>query len=293
MIYSYGFSIQGSYHLSDNSICQDANRIRKIKPDLAVAAVADGLGSCEHSEIGSSLAVDVSTEFCEANYREEMTDDEILGVIKGAFEAAYDSCKQSAAEKGFPINSYDTTLDLVIYRAGEVYYGHSGDSGIITLTADGLFQPITEQQRDEMDYVFPLSFGKDYWKFGKVEKPVASVMLITDGIWNILFPYDIGKRPPYIHVALTRFFMDPIAINITIEGESQTQNRIYEFVANIDKTIVDDDKTVAVLLDSEVVVVPQPEEYYREPDWASIKKDYDENYRRIAYPYKYDEENQS
>ncbi|HOG59534.1 MAG TPA: PP2C family serine/threonine-protein phosphatase [Anaerolineaceae bacterium] len=289
MIYAYGFSIPGFYHLSDNSVCQDAHCIRKIKPDLAVAAVADGLGSCEHSEIGSSLAVNISTEFCETNYREEMSDDEILGVIKDAFEAAYESCKQSAAEKDFPIESYDTTLDLVIYRAGQIYYGHSGDSGIIALTADGLFQPITEQQRDEMGYVFPLSFGKDYWKFGKVEKPVASVMLMTDGMLDTLFPFDIRERPPYIHVALARFFMDLSALKITVEGESQTQNRIYEFVANIDKDIVYDDKTVAVLLDSEVVAVPQPDEYYKEPDWARIKEEYHEKLRRIAYPHKSEE----
>lgn len=51
----------GLSHISENLPCQDSSRISKIpNTDFIVAAVADGAGSCSHSDIGSSFVVETA-----------------------------------------------------------------------------------------------------------------------------------------------------------------------------------------------------------------------------------------
>ena len=45
MIYAYGITMQGTYHVKNNIVCQDVNEIVKCGDDMVIAAVADGLGS--------------------------------------------------------------------------------------------------------------------------------------------------------------------------------------------------------------------------------------------------------
>ena len=53
---------------------------------------------------------------------------------------------------------------------------------------------------------------------------------------------------------------------------------------NIPDEQVNDDKTVAVLINTSVRTKKQPKEYYQEPDWASLKKKHDDEWKRAAYP---------
>ena len=44
MIYSYGVSLPGTYHIKNNIVCQDSHQILHVGKQMAIAAVADGLG---------------------------------------------------------------------------------------------------------------------------------------------------------------------------------------------------------------------------------------------------------
>ena len=70
MIYSYGVSLPGTYHIKNDIVCQDAHDIIKIGKSIAIAAVADGLGSAVHSDEGSKIAVNVATSFCQKHLTE-------------------------------------------------------------------------------------------------------------------------------------------------------------------------------------------------------------------------------
>lgn len=48
---------------------------------------------------------------------------------------------------------------------------------------------------------------------------------------------------------------------------------------------VNDDKTVIVLVNPDVEVRSQAPEYYAEPDWTKLKCEYDELWKRKAYPH--------
>jgi len=291
MIYSYGISAQGTYHIKNNNIpCQDHHHIIKCSSDLVVAAVADGLGSVEHSDVGSKIAATTSVNYCAEKIIHLSTTDEILSLIKESFELAQHSIEKEAKDKGHNINEYDTTLTLAIMHEDTLYYGHSGDSGIIALTVEGLYEQVTIQQRDEEAHVFPLFF-KDRWIFRKYGKKVCSVLLATDGMFETFFPIYIKNEPINIYVILAQFFMDNKVLHIDELGEDKVKAQIEDFILKIPDEQVNDDKTIVVMVNSSIDSSLQAKEYYIEPDWAELKKKHDEEWKRKAYPHLFKEKN--
>ncbi len=290
MVYSYGITQQGAYHIKNNIVCQDAHNIRKCGENMIIAAVADGLGSEEHSDIASKIAVDVSVQYCNDNVTEKSSEEEIKTIISDAFQLSQETIEKKADENGHSYDQYDTTLTLAILIGKDLYYGHSGDSGMIALTSDGLYHKITEQQRDDEGRVLPLFFGDKTWVIEKCPYDVVSVLLATDGIFEIFFPIYIRKEPVNLYVALARFFMDPNVIRIEEIGEESVSIKMEQFLKNIPERQVNDDKTLVVITNTSTQLSYQPNEYYQEPNWVELKKKYDEEWRRTAYPHLYQDE---
>ena len=66
----YGISQVGQYHLNAGSeVCQDSFAIEVIGDNVIVAAVADGVGSEDHSEIGAEVAAKACVSYCNLNLR--------------------------------------------------------------------------------------------------------------------------------------------------------------------------------------------------------------------------------
>ena len=288
MIYAYGITQQGTYHIKKDLVCQDAHNIIKVGENCVIAAVADGLGSEEHSDIASDMASKISTEYCRNHLEAACDDTAILEMIHESFSIAQREIEKVAQENGHELDQYDTTLSLAILKDNMLFYGHSGDSGIIALTTDGLYIKVTEQQRDEEGRVFPLYFGDDKWVFGKYPEPLVSVFLATDGMYEILFPVYIKNEPVSIYVALAEYFMDPNALHIAEVGEEAVHDKIDKFVRNIPDAQVNDDKTVVVIMDTSLEIAYRNSEYYAEPNWKELKRKYDEAWKRAAYPQLFD-----
>lgn len=203
---------------------------------------------------------------------------------------AQNTIEKEVKDKGHSIEQYDTTLTLAIMHHDTLYYGHSGDSGIIALTSEGLYEQITEQQRDEYGRVFPLFF-KEKWIFRHYDQKVCSVLLATDGMLETFFPIYIKNEPVNIHVTLARFFMDNRALRIDELGEDVVEARMVDYILGIPGEQVNDDKTLVVLMNLSVKSKEQPDEYYEEPDWAELKKKYDEEWKKLAYPHLFKKQN--
>jgi hypothetical protein len=250
--------------------------------------VADGLGSAVHSNVGSMVAATIATEYCKKQITPQPEASNILDNIRAAFTAALFAVEKTANEKDHAIELYDTTLTLVVLIRDTLYYGHSGDSGIIALTTQGRYEAVTIQQRDDQGRVFPLFFS-DKWEFELYSEKVSGVLLATDGMLETFFPIYIRNEPVSIHVSLAQFFLDNRNLRIKKVGQKAVQARISEFMENIPDEQVNDDKTVAVLINTSVKTKRQPKEYYQEPDWAELKQKHEDEWRREAYPGLYKE----
>ena len=289
MIYSYGVTRIGTYHIEHDIVCQDAHYIKKLSDSCVIAAVADGLGSELYSDIASKEVSHTSVEYCASKFDPKLDDDEVLDLIEQSFRVSQNKIEEIARSQNHESKQYDTTLDLVIYTKGKLFYGHAGDSGIVALLSDGTYKQLTIQSRDEFGYVFPLCF-EDRWVFGVSEKEVASVFLATDGILETLFPAALRSQPVKLYVALAQYFMDRDRLGFEELGEETVTENMSEYISSIPGEQVNDDKTVVVLSDSEVKMTRQPDEYYAVPDFQKLEQEREEAYRRAAYPHLYKNE---
>ena len=55
---TYGYSIQGKSHIQRGVVCQDSSKVQRLRANVYMGIVADGVGSAAHSDIGSKMAVD-------------------------------------------------------------------------------------------------------------------------------------------------------------------------------------------------------------------------------------------
>ena len=269
MIHFYSACMAGPYHIDNNIPCQDSRYIKQRDDGVTVAACADGLGSELYSDIGSQLGSYNAVAYCAEHYEPNMTTEEVLHLIKVSFVNAYKAVLDKAAEMGEDIDQFDSTLCLVIYDGENVWYGQSGDSGMVVRLTNGMYYPITEQQRDDDGNVFPLCSGPDYWVFGKVEGSVSSVMLMTDGVWDqICYPL-LRKESVKVNTSLIAPFMERTETEQEeIEG---VQKACEGFLEHFPRDQLDDDKTVVILYNTDNPATKMPVEYYLYPDWAKLK----------------------
>lgn len=338
MIVHYEYSIRGKSHIENNVVCQDANKVIKLENGWIIAAVADGVGSAKNADIGSRIAVEAVVSFCEQYMPRVFETDILCSSLMTAYFHALKLIESEANKSQEKIESYDTTLDVVIYDGFRIVYGHSGDGGIIGLTEFGEYVPITSPQKGEdLRSVIPLRFGKRFWKFGAYEENLCSVFLVTDGLWEILKPnllnFD-GSREILcndglrgIFITLAMYFCDPCGFNLesqeaneeifseikdfVISSKEYDFDRFYnrlkqlllyrvqnkETVQNIIDCIlkyhvaakamisVTDDKTIVVLISSELPCDSQLQNYYYDPDWIALS----ERYNTLLYSEKQDQ----
>lgn len=110
------------------------------------------------------------------------------------------------------------------------------------------------------------------------------MLLATDGMLETFFPMYIKNEPVNIHVSLAQYFMDNSNLRINKLGQERVQQNIKKFVEEIPEAQVNDDKTIVVLINTAIKTKRQPKDYYKEPDWAELKRKHDDEWRKMAYP---------
>jgi membrane protein DedA with SNARE-associated domain len=270
MIMSFSANMAGPYHVDEGIPCQDSYWISTGKGSFTVVTCADGLGSERHSDVGSSIAAKVAAEYCAKSMHERMDFAQVKAIMNNAFVMAYKSILEEAAKSGNPDHEYDTTLCLAIYDGSHLYYGQSGDSGIVALLESGEFFVVTKQQRDEMGLVYPLCFGPDYWEFGEVETPVSAVMVMTDGVLDQICPPILKTNATQVNVALAKKFLVQDERNDERVREIEHASRT--FLENYPRRLLDDDKTFVVLYNPDLPAELFDTEYYAVPKWDEIYK---------------------
>lgn len=325
MIFDYGFSFVGKSHLKNGTCCQDSHKIKKLNNGWYIAAVADGVGSASNAETGARIAVNTVVEFCDEHMPLDLNTSGIIAMIRTAYEYAFKKILMEAEKECNPVESYDTTLSMVIFDGHKVIYGHSGDGGIFALTETGEYVEVTKPQKGE-DHVsvLPLRAGFRSWDIGLYEEPVKSVVLVTDGMRDSICHYLLRLTDNRLYVPLLTFFADPECIPEESEQQELLREDISQFIqtgGKIDASVfykrlemiyekrvkdkkdeiiekmleknysvglveyVQDDRTIVGLINTDVQVESKAVSYYAEPDWEGFQ----EKWNRLAYPHLYTE----
>ena len=238
MIVNYGFSLTGKSHVTKKIPCQDSHKIKKMENGWYIAAIADGVGSAKNSQIGSKIAVDTVVSFCEEYMPWDYNIISIKSMLRTAYNYAFKQILRESKKTGEPIESYDTTLTMVIYDGHRIVYGHSGDGAIIGLNSFGSYIPITKPQKGTDNVsVLPLRAGYTQWEIDNYEEELAAVLLMTDGIADAFLPYllkGIENNTNRVYIPLVSFFADPAGF------EKEKDNK--EIIQHIKYFLSDDEK---------------------------------------------------
>ena len=268
MLCHYSVNLRGPSHTSQDMPCQDSCSAATVREGkCVVAAVADGLGSESHSDVGSSVAADIAVHFVATVLDARSDKIDRLALIRDAYYAAYDAVLDGADRLGEPAGQFDCTLTLAVFEDGHLWWGHSGDSGLMVAHEDGSYELVTTMQRDDEGRVYPLCFD-NRWVFGETSD-VSTALLCTDGVLETLAPSVLAKLTDQpVDTKLARMFLHPLEGDAEHLDEVETGARAY-WDAYPAKSL-DDDKTLVVVFDTERLPGEREPGYYAGPDWAEV-----------------------
>ena len=182
-ISSYFFSLIGKDHLYTGTPCQDYSDIISLQNGWTIAAVADGVGSALRSDEGSKIAVTSALSFCSENFPTSIDAKSILAMLLLSFHRAFGKIRSHAENELADLEDFDTTLTVVCFYKGMLFYGHCGDGGIFVVNRFGEASEVTIPQKgDDPSSVIPLRFGPEHWVFNQHSENVPVVLLATDGV---------------------------------------------------------------------------------------------------------------
>ena len=269
----YKTKAAGAYHIATGKSCQDAYFIKSNPEGYSAFAVADGVSTCEYAEIGSETAAQTSCTYCCDNLTPHMDDTEILKVMHESFLAADAAIREIARKEGNSLYEYGTTLCLAVIFNNTLYYGQSGDSGMIALLQNGQYITVTTQQRDELGRVYCLNSGEQYWVFDRLDSPISGVMLMTDGIWDVIVPPELQGRFPNVHVPCLEVVMNHF--EDSEEELNALESKMNTYWEELPAKYTHDDKTTVVYIDTDYKPKRLDDTYYDVPNWEKIRKEAD------------------
>lgn len=275
MLGFFKISAIGKSHLAkSDGVCQDYSDVVQTNEDMIIAAIADGLGSAEKSDIGSQIAVKTVLDHISGRIKPSKKADLYINALHEAFQFAYRTVITYAKNQNDDSKMYNTTLTVAIYNGKDLYYGQCGDGGIVALTYDGDYICVTDVMKgEEFNETFPLLCGEGYWTFGKADLPICAFTMMTDGIYDIVCSPLLANEKQKIYVPFIRRFMDRNVLKANDpEDFRKLQESISAFISGNGIPGVTDDKTIVGVINTKVVPKLKDEEYYREPDWKALKR---------------------
>ncbi|MCL1831838.1 MAG: protein phosphatase 2C domain-containing protein [Oscillospiraceae bacterium] len=275
MIGYYSLSLQGKSHVSGSIPCQDSSLTMLLANGWAIAVIADGLGSAKRSDAGSFLAVNGIVKYMTEKCPKKWAVPKIKQALQGAFELANDFVVKKSATEGNNIGEYDTTLTVAIFNGSQVVYGHVGDGGIITLSNNGEFKMLTKAQKGggEFNMVSPLR-SKEKWVFGHSDTDVCAITLLTDGIYDVICPWILAEQKQPVYVNYIRPFMDRNILKVNaMKDFDKVRREVKDFLNSEYNANITDDKTIATVINLDVLPKIKPAAYYAEPDWAGLQNE--------------------
>ena len=264
-----GVTKRGVAHRCYGTRCQDAHMIRRVKQvaiwkdggkrdrllpgkEYVVAAVADGLGSEAHSDIGAHAAVNTAVStMCELIGTWCATGDSALAIsmprfLEQAMIKANNAVVKKAASMELPANEFDATLAIAVYDGDQLFYGSAGDSGVIAKTDAG-FELVTHPSRVGEAGTYPL-YCKGKWEIGACGGHTHGFLLATDGLLELLVPQfnneNLNEKAMHLFMGAGHKPVDALGIDAALE------KRIESVVRHIQGgRYTYDDATVVVAVD--------------------------------------------
>ena len=303
-ILSYCFSEQGLSHKKSNVPCQDSSIVGEIETSWYIIAVADGVGSCKHSDEASKLAVNAVKSLIERGFPYNGTEEDMLALIRTAMHWAENAIENYVISKNGDMKDYHTTLAVALYDGIQVFYGNVGDSGIIALDEYGEYHILTKKQNNEFGEVTPL-YAREF-EIGKADFDVAAVLCMTDGLLDWVVPKSLEKWKYPVHVKRANLLVEPrfwdkskkpleiskykelVISELSELVKQMAENKDNEEYGNLFEGNLKDDLSAAVLINPDDDNLSPEEIKFELPPQPSVEESYTKKWCEIKslYPEK-------
>ena len=239
-------SVQGTRHIQAGLPCQDAHAYKVIGDSTLIAAVADGLGSADLSQVGSELAASGAVAYLEEALRQATPTDESdwLQLAREAFLAAREGLEEVAQSDQNELRDYGTTLILAIWADGWLVTGHIGDGAVVAALEDGSLALISSPQNDEyVNVTYPLTMPDmiDVAQFKASPTKITALALLSDGMQQVsIRTLDHTPHQP---------FFEPLFRQLPgVKDMRKASQNLAEFMASERISAhTDDDKTLMLI----------------------------------------------
>ena len=192
-----GASVVGVSHERNGLPCQDSARYR-VCGDVLIAAVADGAGSAELSDVGSALAADTSARMAELLIIEEhdhaphSLHETCLGpIIAASIVEARRELQDEAGRRGVELRQLATTLLLAIHTPRLLAVGQIGDGAAVASDGRGGYRTWIIPQRGG-EYANQTNFLTSAnamslleVRVERLEPGASELAMFTDGLQNL------------------------------------------------------------------------------------------------------------
>lgn len=185
-----GASVRGRAHIQLDRPCQDALVWRVIEtPDGAAltAALADGAGTADHSDLGANTAVTAALARLEQALQQTIpnTEEDWQALLGSTQAAAFESVRLLAEEQDQPLRSYACTLTCLAAAGGQLAVVSIGDGIVIAVDEAGELEAICRLQRGEYaneTYFLTQEDAAELAQFSWRAHTPAAVAMLSDGL---------------------------------------------------------------------------------------------------------------
>ncbi|MDE4907637.1 protein phosphatase 2C domain-containing protein [Methanogenium marinum] len=251
-----GAAVAGPSHKVDGIPCEDAWDAVVFGRAGAAVVVADGLGSAEHAKDGAMVAVSAAMESISACF--DLWEDGVGcdadiekndRMVRDACRAAHDAVVTHAAAYGISLQSFATTLIVLLWHGNTLTTARIGDGAVVCLQNDEIILLSAPQERRYVNEVVPLTDDsyEDACVLSSDVPDVTACSVFTDGCERLMLEKKSDGYHPY-EPFFRPFFPAVLSLAGTPEGDSAIAGLL-----SSDNFIrfSEDDKTLVVVVSDE------------------------------------------
>ncbi len=286
----FGISLRGRSHQTSGMPCQDSNDFWYLPQEkMLIAAIADGVGSCELSHWGAYIAVQEVMRFLGDWVREtaqgsslriaSLSETQIREMFEKAFAYTRDKVEKFADQCSQPVFHFQSTLTVVLYDGNQLACYHVGDDGVVAQGISGKYQMITQRHKgDTVNSVYTLQSGMGNCTI--IGSDVAGFMMSTDGVLDFYVTNDNRVYYPFLQRFL--YGMKPKS---GLDTRQAVQHTMEQAIAYLDSDpecleITDDMTILAVVNQRHISNVIEP--VFSKKEWEDeSKRRYEEQQKRL------------
>ncbi len=210
----FAYSQKGENHINSNKACQDKNKYYYIEDkNILICAVADGINSQYKQGDNAECAVIAVVNYLTSELKKVpdtktlfSNEQQIKKLMQNAMDYAEQCIIKSYIEANILYDDIHSDLTFCLYDGKELYFAHSGDSGVIAVDNNGSYKLINNRWKDNK-----AAIDKKEKQYEKADN-IASFIIATDGLLDSFIKNKDGNN----------------CVDITVLSYIFTANLIYE-----------------------------------------------------------------